>query len=166
MVIAIHSNSLEQRSWQLVSTNPFQQGWAKGTLVERLACDLTGRLSGFRIPTVDEALELVARNYKSDRPVGIYIEVKQPMFHDSVGLSLEPRLAAAIATSGMASHAADDVILQSFEPLVSPQKLQENWRFLASERHPIQNMEPLTMKAHVGFRAVRTCTSPRPDADQ
>jgi glycerophosphoryl diester phosphodiesterase len=63
----------------------------------------------FRIPTFQEVIDLAKRNH-----VGIYPETKHPTYFDSIGLSLEEPLVAALRRNNLAS-ASSKVFVQSFE---------------------------------------------------
>ncbi|MBL0747589.1 glycerophosphodiester phosphodiesterase [Nocardioides baculatus] len=62
-----------------------------------------------RIPTLDEVIKLARRE-----GVGIYPETKHPTYFDSIGLSLEEPLVAALEKRQW-DDADDPVIIQSFE---------------------------------------------------
>jgi glycerophosphoryl diester phosphodiesterase len=62
-----------------------------------------------RIPTFDQVLRLARRE-----GVGVYPETKHPTYFDSIGLSLEEPLVAALAKRHW-DDADDPVIIQSFE---------------------------------------------------
>ena len=62
-----------------------------------------------RIPTLDEVIKLARRE-----GVGIYPETKHPTYFDSIGLSLEEPLVAALEKRQW-DEADDPVIIQSFE---------------------------------------------------
>ncbi|RYC04913.1 glycerophosphodiester phosphodiesterase [Nocardioides zhouii] len=62
-----------------------------------------------RIPTLDDVIKLARRE-----GVGIYPETKHPTYFDSIGLSLEEPLVAALAKRKW-DDADDPVIIQSFE---------------------------------------------------
>jgi glycerophosphoryl diester phosphodiesterase len=62
-----------------------------------------------RIPTLDEVIKLARRE-----GVGIYPETKHPTYFDSIGLSLEEPLVAALRKRHW-DDADDPVIIQSFE---------------------------------------------------
>lgn len=62
-----------------------------------------------RIPTFDQVLRLARRE-----GVGVYPETKHPTYFDSIGLSLEKPLVAALAKRHW-DDADDPVIIQSFE---------------------------------------------------
>jgi glycerophosphoryl diester phosphodiesterase len=63
----------------------------------------------FRVPTLDEVLELAVRT-----GVGVYPETKHPTYFDSIGLSLEEPLVAALEAHDL-DDKKDEVIVQSFE---------------------------------------------------
>ena len=63
----------------------------------------------FPVPTLDEVLALAVRE-----GVGVYPETKHPNYFDSIGLSLEEPLVAALRRHGLDRKKAE-VILQSFE---------------------------------------------------
>lgn len=69
----------------------------------------------FEVPTLHEVLNLVrseSRRWK--REIGVYPETKHPTYFDSVGLSLEEPLVAALRRHDL-DDADDKVVLQSFE---------------------------------------------------
>ncbi|MEU2350229.1 glycerophosphodiester phosphodiesterase [Modestobacter sp. NPDC049651] len=69
----------------------------------------------FRVPTVDEYLQLRARlSRELHREVGAYIETKHPTYFDGLGLSLEEPLVADLREAHLLSPHAP-VFLQSFE---------------------------------------------------
>lgn len=69
----------------------------------------------YLIPTLDEVIDLARRSISCDgRQVGVYPETKHPTYFDSIGLSLEEPLAAALQQNGV-DRADAPVILQSFE---------------------------------------------------
>jgi glycerophosphoryl diester phosphodiesterase len=63
----------------------------------------------YQIPTLDEVIALAKR-----REVGIYPETKHPTYFDSVGLSLEEPLVAALRRAGL-DRPRSPVFIQSFE---------------------------------------------------
>lgn len=67
------------------------------------------------IPTLDEVIDLARHSVSCDGlPVGVYPETKHPTYFDSIGLSLEEPLVAALQANGV-DRADAPVILQSFE---------------------------------------------------
>ncbi|MDR7184118.1 glycerophosphoryl diester phosphodiesterase [Microbacterium trichothecenolyticum] len=69
----------------------------------------------YAIPTLDEVMDLARHSVSCDgRPVGVYPETKHPSYFDSIGLSLEEPLVAALKANGL-DRANAPVILQSFE---------------------------------------------------
>ena len=84
----------------------------------------------FEVPTLDEVLDLVAQANERRRqralsqgglsamfklkPIGVYPETKHPTYFDSIGLSLEEPLVAALEKRKWAD-ADDPVFIQSFE---------------------------------------------------
>lgn len=69
----------------------------------------------FAVPTFDEVLELVAREgRRRGEVVGVCPETKSPSYFDSIGLPLEPRLAAALRRHDLDRPNAE-VFVQSFE---------------------------------------------------
>ncbi len=69
----------------------------------------------YRVPTLDEVLDLARGSRTCDgRPVGVYPETKHPTYFDSVGLSLEEPLVAALRDHGL-DHRRAPVYVQSFE---------------------------------------------------
>jgi glycerophosphoryl diester phosphodiesterase len=63
----------------------------------------------FQIPTLQEVIDLAKREH-----VGIYPETKHPTYFDSIGLSLEEPLVAALKRNGLDRRNAK-VFVQSFE---------------------------------------------------
>ncbi|MDY0908030.1 esterase-like activity of phytase family protein [Microbacterium sp. CFBP9034] len=69
----------------------------------------------YLVPTLDEVIDLARHSVSCDgRPVGVYPETKHPTYFDSIGLSLEEPLVAALQANGV-DRADAPVILQSFE---------------------------------------------------
>jgi glycerophosphoryl diester phosphodiesterase len=69
----------------------------------------------YRIPTFDEVLDLARHSRTCDgRQVAVYPETKHPTYFDSIGLSLEEPLVAALDHDGLRSRRSP-VIIQSFE---------------------------------------------------
>ena len=69
----------------------------------------------FRVPTLEEVIDLARSSETCDgRRVGIYPETKHPSYFDSIGLSMEEPLVAALDGHGY-DRRRDPVILQSFE---------------------------------------------------
>ena len=67
------------------------------------------------IPTLDEVIDLARHSVSCDgRQIGVYPETKHPSYFDSIGLSLEEPLVAALRANGVDSADAP-VIVQSFE---------------------------------------------------
>ncbi|GAT74572.1 glycerophosphoryl diester phosphodiesterase [Microbacterium sp. HM58-2] len=67
------------------------------------------------IPTLDEVMDLARHSISCDgRQIGVYPETKHPSYFDSIGLSLEEPLVAALQANGLDSADAP-VIVQSFE---------------------------------------------------
>ncbi|MEO9103177.1 MAG: glycerophosphodiester phosphodiesterase family protein, partial [Burkholderiaceae bacterium] len=70
----------------------------------------------FEIATWQEIVELAkTMSAQLGRTVGVYAETKHPAYFRSIGLALESRLLAVLATQGW-NDAAAPVFLQSFEP--------------------------------------------------
>lgn len=70
----------------------------------------------YAIPTLDEVIELAKRRSKSTgRTIGVFPETKHPTYHESIGLPLEPKVAAVLKKQKWNSRSAP-VLLQSFEP--------------------------------------------------
>ena len=63
----------------------------------------------YQIPTFQEVIDLAKRHR-----VGIYPETKHPTYFDSIGLSLEEPLLAALRANGL-DHPGAKVFIQSFE---------------------------------------------------
>ncbi|KAJ1684128.1 hypothetical protein LUZ63_020697 [Rhynchospora breviuscula] len=69
----------------------------------------------FQVPTLDEVLDLVAKEQKVlHRRIGVYIETKHPTYFASIGLPLEKPLLRTLARHGLDRKGAK-VFLQSFE---------------------------------------------------
>ncbi|MCA9148929.1 MAG: DUF839 domain-containing protein [Planctomycetales bacterium] len=69
----------------------------------------------FQIPTFQEIINLVtAKQVETGRTIGLYPETKHPSYFDSIGLSLEEPLVAALDAAGYNSADAP-VFIQSFE---------------------------------------------------
>lgn len=69
----------------------------------------------YLVPTLDEVIDLARHSVSCDgRQVGVYPETKHPTYFDSIGLSLEEPLVAALQANGV-NRADAPVILQSFE---------------------------------------------------
>src|SRR5262245_58600960 len=69
----------------------------------------------FQIPTFDEVLDLVRSESKRlGRPIGVYPETKHPTYFDSIGLSLEEPLVAALRRHHL-NRSNARVFVQSFE---------------------------------------------------
>ncbi|HEX2558654.1 glycerophosphodiester phosphodiesterase [Phenylobacterium sp.] len=68
------------------------------------------------IPTFHQIVELArTESAKARRTIGVYPEMKHPSYFRSIGLALEPRLAAALKTQSLDSRSSP-VFVQSFEP--------------------------------------------------
>ena len=69
----------------------------------------------YQVPTLEEVLDL-ARHSRTcnNNPVGVYPETKHPSYFDSIGLSLEEKLVAALETNGFGDKHSR-VFIQSFE---------------------------------------------------
>ena len=71
----------------------------------------------FEIPTFQEVLDLVAEANMTRSPahrIGVYPETKHPTYFDSIGLSLEEPLVAALEANGY-TRPTDRAFIQSFE---------------------------------------------------
>lgn len=69
----------------------------------------------YQVPTLDEVIDLARHSISCDgRQVGVYPETKHPTYFDSIGLSLEEPLVAALQANGV-DDADAPVIVQSFE---------------------------------------------------
>jgi glycerophosphoryl diester phosphodiesterase len=69
----------------------------------------------FEVPTLDEVLALArAESRRTGRTIGVYPETKHPTYFDSIGLSLEEPLVAALKRHHLDRPNAE-VIIQSFE---------------------------------------------------
>jgi len=70
----------------------------------------------FKVPTFDEVIALAQRKSREvGRTIGIYPETKNPSYFRQLGLPLEDKMLASLATAGWSGRDAP-VILQSFEP--------------------------------------------------
>jgi glycerophosphoryl diester phosphodiesterase len=70
----------------------------------------------FPVPTLQEIIDLArAESARVGRTIGVYPETKHPSYFRSIGLALEPRLAAILRRNNLA-HRDAPVFLQSFEP--------------------------------------------------
>ena len=69
----------------------------------------------FQVPTFDEVLDLAqAESERTGRRIGVYPETKHPTYFDSIGLSLEEPLLAALQEHHL-DHRGAKVFIQSFE---------------------------------------------------
>ncbi|WP_009629924.1 glycerophosphodiester phosphodiesterase [Synechocystis sp. PCC 7509] len=69
----------------------------------------------YQVPTFQEVIDLAAqKSLETGRTIGIYPETKHPTYFDSIGLSLEEPLVAALNANGL-NDADDKVFVQSFE---------------------------------------------------
>ncbi|NYG55070.1 glycerophosphodiester phosphodiesterase [Nocardioides perillae] len=69
----------------------------------------------YPVPTLDEVLALAKRaSRETGRRIGVYPETKHPTYFDSIGLSMEEPLVAALRRHGLDKPSAK-VIVQSFE---------------------------------------------------
>ncbi|WP_372729130.1 glycerophosphodiester phosphodiesterase [Nocardioides sp.] len=69
----------------------------------------------YRVPTFDEVLDLVGReSRRAGHRIGVYPETKHPTYFDSIGLSLEESLLAALRRHRL-DHRGARVFIQSFE---------------------------------------------------
>ncbi len=81
----------------------------------------------FQVPTLAEVLDLRARLAKElKRDLCVYVETKHPTYFDSIGLSLEEPLAAALKKAHLDRKSAP-VFVQSFE-LTNLQQLDDELR--------------------------------------
>jgi len=69
----------------------------------------------FQVPTFEQVLDLAAKeSRRRGRPIGVYPETKHPSYFDSIGLSLEEPLVAALRRHHLDRPHAP-VFIQSFE---------------------------------------------------
>ena len=69
----------------------------------------------YPIPTLQQIIDLAKqRSAGLGRTIGIYPETKHPTYHASIGLALEPALAAVLTANGW-NHREAPVFIQSFE---------------------------------------------------
>ena len=74
-----------------------------------------------RLRSLPEVLDLAMQSEQKGRRIGVYIETKDPTFHDRVGLPLEERVIHTLVKAGYKETLDAPVILQSFEePVQSP----------------------------------------------
>lgn len=119
--VADHPEFADRRTTKVIDGRPVT-GWFTEDFtyrelrtlraVERLPAvrpDNTAYDGDFRIPTLDEVLKLARRE-----GVGVYPETKHPTYFDSIGLSLEEPLVAALEKRKL-DDADDEVVIQSFE---------------------------------------------------
>ena len=72
-------------------------------------------LGTFRVPTLDEEIDLVlGLNRSTGRTVGIYPEIKSPAWHREQGVEISPIVIATLTRRGLASP-TDPCLLQCFE---------------------------------------------------
>lgn len=119
--VADHPEFADRRTTKVIDGRPvtgwFTEDFTHQELrtlraVERLPAvrpDNTAYDGDFRIPTLDEVLKLARRE-----GVGVYPETKHPTYFDSLGLSLEEPLVAALEKRKL-DGADDEVVIQSFE---------------------------------------------------
>lgn len=119
--VADHPEFADRRTTKVIDGRPvtgwFTEDFTHRELrtlraVERLPAvrpDNTAYDGDFRIPTLDEVLKLARRE-----GVGVYPETKHPTYFDSLGLSLEEPLVAALEKRKL-DGADDEVVIQSFE---------------------------------------------------
>ncbi|PSK99685.1 glycerophosphoryl diester phosphodiesterase [Murinocardiopsis flavida] len=82
-----------------------------------LRAENTAHNGEYAVPTLGEIIAL-AKKLTADlgRPIGVYPETKHPAYHASIGLDLEPLLAAELRATGLAGPEPEvPVFLQSFE---------------------------------------------------
>jgi glycerophosphoryl diester phosphodiesterase len=69
----------------------------------------------YQVPTFEEVVDLARHSRSCDgEPIGVYPETKHPSYFDSIGLSLEEPLLAALAANGLTEESSP-VVIQSFE---------------------------------------------------
>ena len=69
----------------------------------------------YEVPTLQEVIDLVrSESRRLGRTIGIYPETKHPTYFDSIGLSLEEPLVAALRSNGL-DRPDSPVFIQSFE---------------------------------------------------
>ena len=82
---------------------------------ERLATRSHDYDGKFEVPTFDEVIDLAqALGRELGRPIGIYPETKHPTYFRGIGLPIEPKLLASLASHGWNTREAP-VFIQSFE---------------------------------------------------
>ncbi|WP_338847277.1 glycerophosphodiester phosphodiesterase [Massilia sp. W12] len=69
----------------------------------------------YKIPTLQELIDLVKAKSTAARPILLYPETKNPSFHRALGLPLEEKLAQTLQAAGWMGKEAP-IFVQSFEP--------------------------------------------------
>lgn len=68
----------------------------------------------FRVPSLQEILDLAARFSTPHRQIGVYPETKHPTYFRGLGLPLEPALLRVLDSRGL-NHRGAPIFIQSFE---------------------------------------------------
>ena len=77
-----------------------------------------------RVRTLAEVLTLAMNaSAPGGGSLGVYIETKEPAFHNSLGLPLEPRVLDALEAAGYGGVPAAPLVLQSFDEQVRTHKV-------------------------------------------
>lgn len=124
--VAVHPEFADRRTTKVIDGREvagwFTEDFTREELktlraVERLPGvrpDNTRYNGRYEVPTFEEILELVRRESRGRRDVGVYPETKHPTYFDSIGLSLEEPLARALQRAGL-DCPDSPVFVQSFE---------------------------------------------------
>lgn len=106
----------------------------------------------YAIPTYQEVVDLAkAEGKRVGRTIGTYPEMKHPTYFAGIGLPIEPRLADALKTNGLATKSAP-VFVQCFEvePLKTIGKLVQSRRVMLVGQGPA----PVDVKSAAGIKAI------------
>ncbi len=77
----------------------------------------------YAVPALRDVLQFARPLVEERKVLGLYIETKQPSWHDGIGLPLEQPLLQLLDEEGWFTLAPGAVVLQSFEPEVDPRLL-------------------------------------------
>ena len=82
----------------------------------------------YKIPTLQEIIDLAKAKSTPTRIIAVYPETKNPSYHKALGLPLEDRLIAIINQAGWNSKTAP-IYVQSFEHMTRADCRREMWRW-------------------------------------
>ena len=74
--------------------------------------------AGLQVASLRDVLRFARPLVEAQTVVGVYIETKQPTWHEQIGLPLEQSLLDVLAEEGWFGLPAGAIVLQSFEPQV------------------------------------------------